>query len=101
MLVPSAWSTPGTVTLQGFFFLPESEARAEPCEVAVAGFARGWLSEPEEGVALHSALPQVLAALGAGQLEHEGMLLLPGLKIRQNKHCLHPIHKHLRMSVCS
>lgn len=30
-------------------------------------------------MALHGALPQVFAALGAGQLEHEGVLLFPAL----------------------
>lgn len=59
--------------------LPESEARPESGEVAAAGLARGRLAQTEEGVALHGALPQVLAALGAGQLEDEGVLLLPAL----------------------
>lgn len=59
---------------------PESEARAEPGEVAAAGLPRGGLAQAEEGVALHRTLPQVLAALGAGQLEHKGVLLLPALR---------------------
>lgn len=60
--------------------LPESEARPESGEVAVAGLARGRLAQAEEGVALHGALPQVLAVLGAGQLEDEGVLLLTTLQ---------------------
>lgn len=63
--------------------LPESEARPESGEVAVAGFARGRLAQAEEGVALHGALPQVFAVFGTGQLEDEGVLLLTTL------------HKHL------
>lgn len=59
---------------------PESEARPESGEVAAVGFACGWLPEPEEGVALHRTLPQVFAALGAGQLEHKRMLLLAALR---------------------
>lgn len=59
---------------------PESEAGPKSSEVAAAGFACGRLSEPEEGVALHRTLPQVFAGLGAGQLEHKGVLLLPALR---------------------
>lgn len=66
--------------------LPEPEARAEACEVAAAGLPCGGLTEPEEGVTLHGALPQVFATLGAGQLEHKGVLLLPSLK-KTSTHC--------------
>lgn len=59
--------------------LPESEARPQPCEVAAAGLSCCRLTETEEGVALNGTLPQVFAALGAGQLEHKSMLLLPTL----------------------
>lgn len=60
--------------------LPESEAGAEPREVAAARLAGGRLTQAEEGMALHCALPQVFAGLGAGQLEHEGVLLLATLQ---------------------
>lgn len=46
----------------------------------MAGLARGRLAEPEEGVALHGTLPQVLAVLGVVQLEHKRVLLLPILE---------------------
>lgn len=38
-------------------YVPESEPRAEPREVAAAALVVGWLSEPEEGVALDCTLP--------------------------------------------
>lgn len=57
----------------------ESEAGPESRKVAAARLACGWLAQPEEGVALHSALPQVFAALGTGQLEHKSVLLLTTL----------------------
>lgn len=60
--------------------LPEPEAGSESCEVAAGGLACGCLPKPEEGVALHGALPQVFAGLGAGELEHEGVLLLVTLR---------------------
>lgn len=60
--------------------LPESEAGAEPREVAAARLAGGRLTQAEEGMALHCALPQVFAALGAGQLEREGVLLFATLQ---------------------
>lgn len=59
--------------------LPESEAGPESREVTVAGPARRWLAQAKESVTFHGTLPQVFAAPGAGQLEHEGVLLLPTL----------------------
>lgn len=59
--------------------LPESEAGAEAREVAAVALPRRGLTQAEEGVTLDGALPQVLAALGAGQLEQERVLLLPTL----------------------
>lgn len=59
--------------------LPESEAGPESCEVAAAALSSGRLTQAEEGVTLNGALPQVFAALGAGQLEHKCVLLFPTL----------------------
>lgn len=60
--------------------LPESEAGAESREVAAAALSSGGLTQAEEGVTLDGALPQVFAALGAGQLEHKSVLLFPPLE---------------------
>lgn len=59
--------------------LPESEAGPEAREVAAAALSSGGLAQAEEGVTLDGALPQVFAALGAGQLEHKRVLLFPTL----------------------
>lgn len=58
---------------------PEPEARAQPDEVRPVGLAVSGRPQPEEGVMLHGALPQVLAGPGAVQAEHERVLLLPAL----------------------
>lgn len=60
--------------------IPEPEARAEACEVTAVGFALGWLSEPEEGVAFDSTLPQVLTFPRTRQLKHERVFLFSALQ---------------------
>lgn len=64
---------------QKFTLTPESEAGAETREVTAAALPAARLTQAEEGVTLDGALPQVFAALGVGQLEHESVLLFPTL----------------------
>lgn len=72
--------------------IPEPEARAEACEVTAGGFALGWLSEPEEGVAFDSTLPQVLTFPRTRQLKHERVLLFSALQT----HIKHAHEYHFR-----
>ena len=64
----------------------EPEARAQPDEVRPVGLAVSRRPQPEEGVMLHSALPQVLAGPGAVQAEHERVLLLAALIVILHHH---------------
>lgn len=65
---------------QKFTLTPESEAGAETREVTAAALSGARLTQAEEGVTLDGTLPQVFAALGVGQLEHESVLLFPTLE---------------------
>lgn len=67
------WSTPHSNCQ------PEPEAGTQPDEVGSGGLAVAGRAQTEEGVVLHSALPQVLAGARAVQPEHEGVLLLTPL----------------------
>lgn len=58
---------------------PEPEAGTQPDEVRSGGLAVAGCAQTEEGVVLHSALPQVFAGARAVQPEHEGVLLLTPL----------------------
>lgn len=74
--------------------LPEPEARPQPDEVRSVGFAVSRRPQPEEGVVLHSTLPQVLAGPGAVQPEHKRVLLLPALGGKARGSRLHRCPSH-------
>lgn len=59
---------------------PESEAGPQPDKVGSAGLAVPRSPQPEEGVVLDGALPEVLAGPGAVQAEYKRVLLLPALR---------------------
>lgn len=64
----------------------EPEAGTQPDEVGSGGLAVAGRAQTEEGVVLHSALPQVLAGARAVQPEHEGVLLLTPLVVILHYH---------------
>lgn len=62
---------------------PEPEAGTQPDEVRSGGLAVAGCAQTEEGMVLHSTLPQVLAGARTVQPEHEGVLLLTPLRRKQ------------------
>ena len=68
--------------------LPKPKARSHPKEVLSSVWTLNWSPQPEEGVVLHGALPQVLARFLVTQTKDEGVFpLLPLVIVLHHHQC--------------